>query len=153
MSTSPAPEQIAIVSLPAAVAAPATQSTSTPTATVGKTADDLGVSLDYKSTHLKLDVATKDEALYHSKRNALSWKGPLEIEAYLRREAHLANTSFTRDGGLTTWVLLHTGEGHSERNYLAGCETYRKRALIIQDGQLEEITAYGIGSVFVPGTP
>jgi len=175
MSSPPAVEQVTVVSQPAAttsapapttaqttvVAQPAaastTQATATtesqttkPVITATKTPDDASISLDYKSAHLRLDVATTEEAIYHSKRNSVSWKGPLQLEAYLRREAHLANQAFTRDGGLTTWVLLSSSDGLSERKYLAGCETYRKRAFLSQDGVVKEVTAHGIGSVFVP---
>lgn len=150
-----APTQTTTVVAQPAIASttPATTSTvpetTKPVVTASKTPDDASISLDYKSAHVKLDVATTEEALYHSKRNAVSWKGPLQLEAYLRREAHLANQAFTRDGGLTTWVLLSTADA-SERRYLAGCETYRKRAFLSQDGVVKEVTAHGIGSVFVP---
>jgi len=175
MSAPPAVEQVTVVTQPATTtAAPASTPTQTttvvtqpaaasttqattspvskttkPVVTASKTLDDAAIAFDYKSAHLRLDVATTEEALYHSRRNAVSWKGPLQLEAYLRREAHLANQAFTRDGGLTTWVLLSTADA-SERKYLAGCETYRKRAFLSQDGVVKEVTAHGIGSVFVP---
>lgn len=155
MSSSPAVEKVTVVSEPATAPASTTQTTivqesTKPTLTATKTPDDLAVALDYKSAHLKLDVATHEEALHQSKRNAISWKGPLHVEAYLRREAHLASQAFTREGGLTPWVLVSTAAEPSQRRVLAGCETYRKRALLVQDGEIREVTAHGIGSVFVP---
>ena len=92
---------------------------------------------------------TPEENLAATKVNGLSWRGPLSLEAYIRREKYLANQALTRDGGLTVWILVDTSETSTPRTILASCETLRKRALIRrQNGQVEETVAYGIASVF-----
>jgi len=110
--------------------------------------EDPATPLDANSPKLQLVIATAEEAIAQSHKNATSWRGPLQLEAYLRRESHLASQAFTRDGGLTTWVLVSTAVDASKRKVLAGCETYRKRALVTKKGQVEEVMAHGIGSVF-----
>jgi len=112
------------------------------------TAEDPAAPTDANSPHLQLVLATAEEAIAQSHKNATSWRGPLQLEAYLRRESHLASQAFTRDGGLTTWVLVSTSVDPSKRKALAGCETYRKRALVTKKGKVEEVMAHGIGSVF-----
>jgi GNAT superfamily N-acetyltransferase len=69
-------------------------------------------------------------------------------DAYLRREVFLASQAFTRDGGVTHWILVSKKVKDNERKILAGCETYRKRALVSRNGKIEEVQAHGIGSVF-----
>lgn len=87
--------------------------------------------------------------------NAAEWRGALKLPAYLRREAHLAQTDMTRNGGISYWILVDTSlpnnplDPHSgTRLPLASCETYRKKALVWQDGVLKQVICHGIGSVF-----
>ncbi|KAH0541286.1 hypothetical protein FGG08_004210 [Glutinoglossum americanum] len=89
------------------------------------------------------------------KQNAYSWRGALSIPAYLRREQHLSETSLTRNGGITHWVLVDTSQPfEDERRVLASCETIRKRALVAfqspEGVEVEEVVSHGIGSVFCP---
>jgi predicted GNAT family acetyltransferase len=37
-----------------------------------------------------------------------------------------------------------------ERRVLAGCETYRKKALVAARGEVKEVVAHAVGSVFCP---
>jgi hypothetical protein len=102
-----------------------------------------------KSPNLVLVHPTDDEKLRQLNLNGVAWRGALSLDAYLRREHHLAQQDATREGGLTSWVLADSSEGKSRR-ILAGCETYRKKALIASKGKLRETTAHGVGSVFCP---
>ncbi|KAF1943205.1 hypothetical protein EJ02DRAFT_400834 [Clathrospora elynae] len=90
--------------------------------------------------------------------NGAEWRGALSLPAYLRREATLSQTALTRDGGITYWILVDTSlprntldPDSGTRLPLASCETYRKKALVWQDGELKEVVCHGIGSVFCAG--
>ncbi|KAI4205671.1 MAG: hypothetical protein LQ350_000168 [Teloschistes chrysophthalmus] len=65
--------------------------------------------------------------------NAMSWRGPIDVDVYLRREAHLRTTELNRDGGVTYWILVDTAAATGSdgiRRILSSCETIRKQALI-----------------------
>lgn len=104
------------------------------------------------STTLKLVEATDAEMIESSTLGSVSWRGPLDIDGYLRREAHLRNQTLTRNGGITYWVLVDSEAppvAKGIRRILASCETIRKRALIAQsDGHFKEVISHGIGSVY-----
>lgn len=73
----------------------------------------------------------------------------MDLPTYLRRETHLENQAFTRDGGITFWILVDTTLPPNARPILASCESLRKRAVIARgDGQVSDIISHGIGSVF-----
>ena len=100
---------------------------------------------------LQLVLATESEITESSTLGSNNWKGPLETDDYLRREAHLRDQALTRDGGISHWVLVDapaapTGQG--SRRILASCETIRKRALLARPGHpVREVITHGIGSV------
>jgi hypothetical protein len=107
------------------------------------------------SSALALVHPTEQEKLIQFNLNGAEWKGALSQEAYLRREATLSQQALTRDGGITYWILIDTTlEGNpldpasGTRLPLASCETYRKKALVWQDGRLQVVVCHGIGSVF-----
>lgn len=96
---------------------------------------------------------TTDELIYIRTLHATCWAGPLTISQYLSREAHIASTPLTRDGGLTQWVLVDS----TSDQVLASCETIRKVAAMSYPPidvekvvPVEEVVAHGIGSVFTP---
>ncbi|MCJ1275773.1 hypothetical protein MMC21_003576 [Puttea exsequens] len=92
---------------------------------------------------------TQEEKLATWKLNGSQWKGAMSLPTYLRRERHLESQEFTRDGGITFWILVDTLAHPNTRPILASCETLRKRALIARgDGEVEDMISYGIGSVF-----
>ena len=75
------------------------------------------------------------------------------MQAYVRREEHLAQQAFTRNGGITYWILVDSTQPPNKREILASCESLRKRALIARaerdgSGDVEEVVSHGIGSVF-----
>jgi hypothetical protein len=116
------------------------------------------------STKLFLTRPTKNEALHIVKVNSQPWKGPLSLEAYIRREAvvgavlHSARDSskpekLSKD--LSAWMLTTTDEPPDARPILASCETFRKRALVaFESGDpsrgrvVKEVLCYGVASVF-----
>ena len=98
---------------------------------------------------------TEEEQLIQSKLNGAEWRGALSPAAYLRREATLSQQALTKDGGITYWILVDTALENNPldpesgtRLPLASCETYRKKALVWQDGKLQEVVSHGVGSVF-----
>lgn len=100
-----------------------------------------------------LRYPTTDELTYIRTLHASCWAGPLTVPQYLSREAHIASTSLTRDGGLTQWVLV---ESTSEQ-VLASCETIKKIAAMScprtageKAAPVKEVVAHGIGCVFTP---
>jgi hypothetical protein len=107
------------------------------------------------SPDLALVHPTREEELIQFNLNAVEWRGALSKEAYLRRENHLSKQDQTKDGGISYWILIDKSAKHnpldptsSARLPLASCETYRKKALVWQDGELKETICHGIGSVF-----
>jgi hypothetical protein len=107
------------------------------------------------SPTLKLVHPTEKEKLIQFNLNGAEWRGALSLPAYLRREETLSQQALTQDGGISYWILVDTAlEGNpldpdsGTRLPLASCETYRKKALIWQDGKLQESVCHGIGSVF-----
>ncbi|KAI9821854.1 MAG: hypothetical protein M1827_002436 [Pycnora praestabilis] len=103
---------------------------------------------DGKAPTLALVHPTPAEKLATWKLNGASWRGALSLDAYLRREVHLASQALTKDGGITYWVLVDTAV--KDRPILCSCETLRKKALVSRDGIVEEVVSHGIGSVFCP---
>jgi hypothetical protein len=98
---------------------------------------------------------TEEEKLIQFKLNGAEWKGALSLAAYLRREAALSQQSLTKDGGISYWILVDTALENNPldpesgtRLPLASCETYRKKALVWRDGEVQEVVSHGIGSVF-----
>lgn len=104
------------------------------------------------SPSITLALATPSEALAQTKANSEAWAGALDLATYLRREDLLSNQALTRDGGLTTWVLVWYPDGQPAPGFsptaapptdapgknedrprivLCGCETIRKRALAV----------------------
>ncbi|KAJ4301861.1 hypothetical protein N0V90_003957 [Kalmusia sp. IMI 367209] len=107
------------------------------------------------SPDLALVHPTEEEKLIQFNLNGSEWRGALSLEAYLRREDVLAQQDYTKDGGISYWVLIDkTARNNpldptsSARLPLASCETYQKKALVWKDGELKETICHGIGSVF-----
>ena len=72
----------------------------------------------------------------------------MSLSLYIRRETHLENQTFTKDGGITFWVLVDSALPPNKRPLLGSCESFRKRALVARAGKLEDVVSHGIGSVF-----
>ncbi|KAI9679371.1 MAG: hypothetical protein M1817_005393 [Caeruleum heppii] len=107
---------------------------------------------DASSPNLTLEHPTPEEKALTWDHNAASWRGPISLEAYHRRESSLSNQAITRGGGITHWVLVERSQSPNDRSILASCETIRKRTLVAfpRAGQIEvrECISHGIGSVF-----
>ncbi|KAL9050423.1 MAG: hypothetical protein Q9162_006637 [Coniocarpon cinnabarinum] len=105
------------------------------------------------SRNLALVHPTEGEQHEQTLENSKMWKGALALDSYIRREQHLANLQLTRDGGITFWVLVDASGDElagSNRSVLAGCETLKKRALVVEGNVLKDATCHGVASVFSP---
>lgn len=100
------------------------------------------------SPSLALLHPTQEEKVETWKLNGASWSGPMSLSLYIRRETHLENQTFTKDGGITFWVLVDSTLPPNKRPLLGSCESFRKRALVARAGKLEDVVSHGIGSVF-----
>lgn len=103
------------------------------------------------SPDLHLVLATPAEILQQLHHNSEEWRGALTLDAYLRREEVLGSQELTKNGGLTSWMLVQ-GEGEGRR-VLCGCESIRKKALVAGPGArdgVEEVACHGVASVFCP---
>ena len=105
-----------------------------------------------------LRLVQLSETEIHSQigQNSIIWKGPLTIEAYARREEVLASQRLTENAGITYWGLVEDDQGQNprDRTVLAGCESIKKRALVVRAGsnevKVEDTMSEGIASVFCP---
>ena len=100
------------------------------------------------SPNLALLHPTQEEKLETWKLNGASWRGTMSLPIYIRRETHLENQAFTKDGGITFWILVDSSLPPNERPILGSCESFQKRALVARAGRLEHVVSHGIGSVF-----
>ncbi|CAL5873348.1 uncharacterized protein PFLUO_LOCUS7619 [Penicillium psychrofluorescens] len=99
------------------------------------------------SPDLILVPATPEERIASLKLNSVAWAGPLDLKTYIAREDHLFSQRLTRDG-LTCWILVDRTQPEGQRTILSSCESYRKKALLAHDGQVEDVATHGIGSVY-----
>ncbi|EOD51350.1 putative gnat family acetyltransferase protein [Neofusicoccum parvum UCRNP2] len=97
---------------------------------------------------LALVEPTEEEKVLQWTKNAPAWRGALSVDAYIRREYFLSSQDLTKDGAQTWWVLVDTAA--KKRVPLAGCESFRKKAIVARDGQIKDVITHGIGSVFSP---
>ena len=58
--------------------------------------------------HLTQPTPAEKEATW--RLNGTAWRGALSLEAYLRREYHLASQALTQNGGITYWILVDSAE-------------------------------------------
>ena len=101
------------------------------------------------SSKLALLHPTQEEKIATWVMNGQMWRGRLSIPEYLRREQHLEDQAFTRNGGITFWILVDSSAPANDRTIIASCESLKKRALIAREnGQVEDIISHGVGSVF-----
>ena len=103
------------------------------------------------SPTLQLVLATPDEVESCALINSDSWSGPLDDEAYLRRERYLRThpTAGNGEKGASDWILIDGASDRVPRNILSSCESWRKEAIVARpDGTVENVVAHGIGSVY-----
>lgn len=100
-----------------------------------------------------LVLETADQAEYEQtwRLNEDEWKGFLNTEDYLVREAFLYTAEVNRDGKAQAWILTSPKLPKSpdgSRPILAACETIIHPGYLAKNGEVKSVTAHGIGSVF-----
>lgn len=67
----------------------------------------------------------------------------------MEESAYLLTVPLAKNGGMTMWVLVEKDSSPDQRAILASCESYRKRALVADEGgEIEDVIVHGIASVF-----
>lgn len=102
------------------------------------------------SPDLALVIPTAAERVKCLMTNSIEWKGPLNPEQYIRRENHLMSQEMTKNGAMTYWILVDGTLPPDNRPILSSCESFGKRAFLAHNGEVEDILAHSIGSVFCP---
>jgi GNAT superfamily N-acetyltransferase len=100
------------------------------------------------SPHLILAQSTPEEYLQTIRLNSVAWRGLVTLDQYIERERRLSTQNLTKDGALTSWILVDGRQQPNARLILSSCETYRKPAYLAYQGKVEDIICHGIGSVF-----
>lgn len=83
--------------------------------------------------------------------NADEWKGFLNLDSYLDREVYLIDSPQTNNEAVTAWILTSSKlplNQDGSRPILAACESSRKMAYVVKNGQMDRIISHGIGSVY-----
>ncbi|EUC47621.1 hypothetical protein COCMIDRAFT_34854 [Bipolaris oryzae ATCC 44560] len=108
--------------------------------------DDLPNS---KSPDLVLRHPTEDECIAIWNNTSAEWIDSLTPPLYLKECRFLTTIPLARDGGMTTWVLVHKDSAPNKRHILCSCETFRKHSLTSNSqGEVSDNIIHGIASVF-----
>jgi len=104
-----------------------------------------------KSSDLVLSHPTEDECIAIWNTTSAAWIDSLTPPLYLKESLFLTTVPLAKDGGMTTWILVHKDLAPNERHILCSCETFRKRSLTSDsDGSVSDNIVHGIASVFCP---
>lgn len=104
---------------------------------------------DSKSPGLVLRHPTQDECITISKNTSAIWIDSLTPSLYLKESLFLAAVPLAKDGGMTSWILVHKDSPPNARQILCSCETFRKHSLTSNvQGQVSDSIVHGIASVF-----
>ncbi|TFK39356.1 hypothetical protein BDQ12DRAFT_698070 [Crucibulum laeve] len=105
---------------------------------------------------LSLFPATPEQVIESRRRTWKQWGAGLSEEEYLYRDAVNDLHEIAREGKLITWVLAPRNNPQTT-NFLCSCETFRRVGLAVRasldaksEPPVEEVTCYGIASVFTP---
>ena len=103
------------------------------------------------SPQLVLRHPTDGECRTISTNTSAEWKDSLSLAQYLEEGQFLATVPLARDGGMTTWILVHQDQAPNERRILCSCESFSKRSLTSNaSGSVSENIVHGVASVFSP---
>jgi hypothetical protein len=106
---------------------------------------------DSQSPGLILCHPTDDECVAIWNNTAAVWVDTLTPPVYLKESLFLTTVPLARDGGMTTWILVHKDLAPNERQILCSCETFWKHSLTSDiEGRVSENIVHGVASVFCP---
>ena len=103
------------------------------------------------SPDLEIVPVTPLEYVHTWHLNFDEWRGPLSMRQYIDREEFLLHTDLSKDGQITAWILTSRSlprNADGSRPIFAACESMLKRAYVAHEGDLQEILAHGIASVY-----
>ncbi|CAE7185872.1 hypothetical protein P3342_008449 [Pyrenophora teres f. teres] len=113
---------------------------------VGTSDDDLPSS---SSPDLVLRHPTPEECVIIWKNVSAAWIDSLTPSLYLEEALYLTSVPLARDGGLTSWILVHKDQAPGERHILCCCESFNKRSLTSDsNGTVSKNIVHGLASVF-----
>lgn len=101
---------------------------------------------------LSLFLATPEQTVESRKRSAQEWRRALTEEQYILRDIIMDEHEHAAHGKGATWVLAPRANP-STLDFMCSCETFRRAGLVCRLStslHAEEVTAYGIASVFTP---
>jgi hypothetical protein len=102
-----------------------------------------------KSPDLCLRHPTEDEHIAIWNNTSAAWIDALTPTAYLEESSFLTTVPLAKDGGMTTWILVHKDLSPGERQILCSCETFWKHSLTSDsEGRVSDNIIHGIASVF-----
>ncbi|KAF8850445.1 hypothetical protein BDZ45DRAFT_194178 [Acephala macrosclerotiorum] len=100
-------------------------------------------------TKLQLAHPTPSERQHIWNLISIPWRDALSLEQFMEESAYLLTVPLAKNGGMTMWVLVEKDSSPDQRAILASCESYRKRALVADEGgEIEDVIVHGIASVF-----
>ncbi len=103
-----------------------------------------------QASDLCLTIPTQEELEAVHKLSFAQWGDSLTLPQYLEESVHLTGVPLAKDDGMVSWILTDRNQLPDQRPILGSCETFRKRAFVINEqGQMSENIIYGIASVFV----
>ncbi len=103
-----------------------------------------------QASNLRLTIPTHEELEAVHKLSFAGWGDSLTLPQYLHESDHLTRVPLAKNDGMVSWILTDCNQLPDQRPILGSCETFRKRAFVInQKGQMSENIIYGIASVFV----
>lgn len=103
-----------------------------------------------EASYLELQVPSHAELQEIYRMSFAEWGDSLTLPQFLEESDFLAAIPLAKDRGMDSWILTDNRVPVDKRPILASCETFRKRALVVnRDGQLSERMIHGIASVFV----
>jgi hypothetical protein len=110
--------------------------------------DDLPLA---NSTDLVLRHPTSEECIKIWNNTSAAWVASLTPSLYLEEPLYLISIPLAKEGGMTTWILVHKDHAPGRRQILCSCESFLKHSLTSNTGGIvSDKIVHGITSVFCP---
>ncbi|KAF2727996.1 hypothetical protein EJ04DRAFT_593357 [Polyplosphaeria fusca] len=103
------------------------------------------------SPNLVLRQPTTGECVTIWNNTSAAWIDSLTTPLYLEESLFLTTVPLAKNGGMTTWVLVHRDQLPDQRRVLCSCESFLKHSLTSDtSGKVSHNIVHGIASVFCP---
>ncbi|KAJ7590695.1 hypothetical protein C8J56DRAFT_933618 [Mycena floridula] len=98
---------------------------------------------------LSLYRASPDQVIESRRRTCVQWARGATVEEYLQLNQQIDEHQVSQNGNFITWVL--TPRDHpTTLDFMSSCETFRRTGTVVRGTVAEDMTCYGIASVFTP---